>query len=113
MERRSSFDKIFCSNGSRFARVSSSAFSRSRCLLLGLDLVTPSFGGGFKLQQNNTQNISQFSLLYFPIYVFWHTLTTNEDRNKAPKLIKLIFTRLNSFNSSAAAGLGLGQETAE
>jgi hypothetical protein len=46
---------MFCSNGKRLAKVSSSAFSLSRCRLLGLLFVTPSFGGGFKLQQKSQE----------------------------------------------------------
>lgn len=42
--------RMFCSNGSREASRSSSAFSRSRCRFEGLLFVTPSFGCGFKLE---------------------------------------------------------------
>lgn len=54
MLSRSSLLRMFCSKGSNDASVSSSAFNRSRCLLLGFDFVTPSFCGGFKLQQEIT-----------------------------------------------------------
>ena len=40
----SSLLNMFCSNGSNEAKRSSSAFSRSRCLLEGLLFVMPSFG---------------------------------------------------------------------
>jgi len=46
----SSLLRIFCSNGKSDANESNSAFSLSRCRFEGLLLVTPSFGGGFKLQ---------------------------------------------------------------
>lgn len=51
MDNLSNLDNIFCSNGRRLARVSNSAFNLSRCLLLGLLLVTPSFAVGFRLKQ--------------------------------------------------------------
>lgn len=46
----SSLLRIFCSNGKSDANKSNSAFSLSRWRFEGLLLVTPSFGGGFKLQ---------------------------------------------------------------
>jgi len=50
MLSRSSLLSIFCSKGSSEASRSNSAFNRSRCRFDGLLLVTPSLGGGFRLQ---------------------------------------------------------------
>jgi len=41
---------MFCSKGSSEARRSSSALRRSRCRFDGLLFVTPSLGGGFRLE---------------------------------------------------------------
>ena len=51
MDNRSNLDRMLASNGSRLASVSSSAFSLSRCRLLGLLLPELSLGDGFKLLQ--------------------------------------------------------------
>lgn len=57
---------MFCSNGSREASRSNSAFSRSRCLFDGLLFVTPSFGCGFRLKVKNRNWVVRYLiLLYF------------------------------------------------
>lgn len=50
IERRSSLLRMFCSNGRREARWSSSALRRSLWRFDGLDFWTPSFGGGLMLK---------------------------------------------------------------
>lgn len=72
MLSRSSLLSIFCSKGSSEARRSSSAFSRSRCRFDGLLLVTPSLGGGFRLQNKKKKhqiNKTEFSYIKWKVRV--------------------------------------------